>query len=117
MNHSPAETRFNSFAEFWPFYVEEHSRPATRWVHFLGSTLAIALAVVAIVWKLWWLLIAVPVVGYGFAWISHFGIEHNRPATFKYPLWSLAADWKMWWLMITGQMRREVARVKRAADT
>ena len=109
---SPApERRFASFAEFWPFYVREHSQPATRTVHFLGSTIAVVLLVVAIVAQWWWLLVAVPLVGYGFAWVSHFGIEHNRPATFKYPLWSLAADWKMWWLMATGQMGKEIERV------
>jgi hypothetical protein len=108
---NPTEQRFLSFAEFWPFYVQEHSRPATRWVHFLGSTLAVALLIAAIIWQWWWLLMAVPIVGYGFAWVSHFGIEHNRPATFKYPLWSLAADWKMWLLMLFGQMGKEVERV------
>jgi hypothetical protein len=107
--------RFTSFAEFWPFYVQEHSRPATRVVHFLGSTLAVVLVIVAIVGQWWWLLLAVPLVGYGFAWASHFGIEHNRPATFKYPLWSLAADWKMWLLMLSGQMGKEVERVRELA--
>jgi hypothetical protein len=111
MDSTSNEGRFTSFAEFWPFYVQEHSLPATRWVHFLGSTLAVVLVIVAIVWQWWWLLIAVPLVGYGFAWASHFGIEHNRPATFKYPLWSLAADWKMWLLMLGGQMGKEVERV------
>jgi hypothetical protein len=115
---SPAsERRFTSFAEFWPFYVREHSQPATRTVHFLGSTLAVVLLVAAIVLQWWWLLIAVPLVGYGFAWVSHFGIEHNRPATFKYPLWSLAADWKMWWLMATGQMGKEIERIERRPPT
>jgi hypothetical protein len=111
MNSPSDQQRFQSFAEFWPFYVAEHSRPATRGVHFLGSTFAVALLIAAIVWQWWWLLLAVPFVGYGFAWISHFGIEHNRPATFKYPLWSLAADWKMWLLMLTGQMGMEIERV------
>jgi hypothetical protein len=113
MQSSTSESRFQSFAEFWPFYVREHSRPATRAMHFLGSTLVIAVLVAAIVWRQWWLLIALPIVGYGFAWISHFTIEHNRPATFKYPLWSLAADWKMWLLMATGQMGKEIERVGR----
>jgi hypothetical protein len=115
MESTTSERRFTSFAEFWPFYVQEHSRPATRWVHFVGSTLAVVLVVAAIVWQWWGLLIAVPLVGYGFAWASHFGIEHNRPATFKYPLWSLAADWKMWLLMLSGQMEKEVQRVREQA--
>jgi hypothetical protein len=92
--------------------VQEHSQPATRWIHFLGSTLAVVLLIAALATARWWLLIAVPLVGYGFAWISHCGIEHNRPATFKYPLWSLAADWKMWLLMLTGRMGEEVKRAQ-----
>jgi hypothetical protein len=111
MESNSTEQRFRSFAEFWPYYVQEHSRPATRWVHFVGSTLAVVLLIAAFVWRQWWLLLAIPVVGYGFAWGSHLGIEHNRPATFKYPLWSLAADWKMWLLMAGGRMGKEIARV------
>jgi hypothetical protein len=112
MEQTADERRFTSFAEFWPFYVQEHSRPATRWVHFLGSTLAIALLIASVATRQWWLLVAVPIVGYGFAWTSHIGLEHNRPATFKYPLWSFVADWKMWLLMATGQMGKEFARIR-----
>jgi hypothetical protein len=112
MDQSSTTPRFHTFAEFWPFYVQEHSQPATRWIHFLGSTLAVVLLIAALATARWWLLIAVPLAGYGFAWISHFGIEHNRPATFKYPLWSLAADWKMWLLMLTGRMGEEVKRAQ-----
>jgi hypothetical protein len=107
-----AESRFDSFSAFWPHYVREHDKPATRWLHFCGTTLAIALVILAIAMKWWWLLVAVPLAGYGFAWISHFTVEKNRPATFKYPLWSLGGDFKMWWLMLTGQMGREVARCR-----
>ncbi len=69
-------------------------------MHFIGSTLTVGVLVGAIVYNPW-LLLAVPVIGYGFAWIGHFVIEKNRPATFKYPLWSFLGDWKMWALMLT----------------
>lgn len=108
------ETSYRSFAEFWPFYVREHSLPACRALHFIGSTLAIAVIVAAILFSPW-LLLAVPLTGYGFAWFGHFAIEKNRPASFKYPLWSLIADWKMWALMLTGRMRQEVEKVTDAA--
>jgi hypothetical protein len=99
-----------TFEEFWPFYLSEHARPMTRTLHFIGSTAAGALAITAAVRRdPKWLLGAL-VAGYGFAWVGHFGVEKNRPATFKHPLWSLAADWKMWGLMLTGRLDAELAR-------
>ncbi len=100
-----------SFAEFWPFYLHEHRRPATRWMHFAGSTLALILVSGAVVQGQPWLLLGAIVSGYGFAWVSHFGIEKNKPATFQHPLWSLIADWKMWSMMITGRLEAELTRL------
>ena len=105
-----ADERFGSFAEFWPFYVREHSVPACRAVHFIGSSLAIAVVVAAVSRNNYWLLLAAPLVGYGFAWFGHFVIEKNKPASFKYPLWSFVADWKMWALILTGRMGVEVQK-------
>ena len=106
-----SEQRYHTFAEFWPFYVREHSLPATRALHFVGSSLSVAVLAAAIIYNPW-LLLAVPVVGYGFAWIGHFTIEKNRPASFKYPLWSFIADWKMWALMLVGSMGAEVDKAR-----
>jgi hypothetical protein len=99
-----------SFAEFWPYYLREHSRPATRAVHFIGTTAALGLIAAAAARQSWPLLAAAPVAGYGFAWLSHLLCEHNRPATFKHPLWSLAADFKMWWCAITRTLGGEIDR-------
>ena len=100
-----------TFEEFWQFYVREHRRPATRWLHFLGTTAALGLLAVCVVMGWWMLLLAVPVVGYAMAWTSHFLIERNKPATFRYPLRSFICDFKMWSLMISGRMDAEVNRV------
>lgn len=97
-----------SFAEFWPYYLREHSKPQTRALHYVGTSLVVAIALFAVVTGRWWWLLAMPVAGYFFAWVGHFGVEKNRPATFKYPLWSLGADWKMWWLWLTGGLRVEL---------
>ena len=82
--------RFNSFREFYPYYLSEHRNRVCRRLHVVGSGLIVLLvgAVLARLLSPWWLL-AVPVLGYGFAWVGHFVFEKNRPATFTYPLWSL----------------------------
>ena len=99
-----------SFADFWPYYLREHSRAATRALHYIGTSLVVALAIYAALSGRWLPLLAIPVAGYFFAWVGHFGIEKNRPATFTYPLWSLAADFKMWWLWMTGRLGPELQR-------
>ena len=101
---------YKTFGEFWPFYLREHSRPRTRALHYVGTSLVVILAVAAVATGTWWLLIGLPLAGYFFAWVAHFGVEKNRPATFTYPLWSLYADFRMWALWLTGRLRPELER-------
>lgn len=104
---------FHSFEEFWPYYVKEHAKPTTRWMHFVGTTVAVSVALAALrrPRRAAYLIPAALVAGYGPAWISHFFVEKNRPATFTYPRWSLMADFKMWGLIASGKMDEEVKRV------
>jgi len=105
-----AESEMKSFEEFWPFYVREHSRRGTRALHAAGTAAATALALGLLATGRWrWLPVAL-VPGYAAAWLGHFLVEHNRPATFKHPLWSLVGDYKMFALMLAGRMDEEVAR-------
>ena len=99
-----------SFAKFWLSYLQEHSRPRTRALHYVGTTLVLVVALVACVTGRWWFLLAMPAAGYFFAWLAHFTVEKNRPVTFSYPLWSLAADFRMWWLWLTGRLQPELDR-------
>ena len=95
------ERRFDSFAEFYPFYLTEHANRASRRLHFVGTTIAVGLVVAAVITKVWWLVLAALVQGYAFAWVGHFYYEHNRPATFKYPGYSFMGDWRLWWEILT----------------
>ncbi len=97
--------QYTTFAEFWPFYLREHSKASTRALHYVGTSLVVAIAVAAVLTGRWGWLIALPLAGYFFAWVAHFGVEKNRPATFTYPLWSLAADFRMWGLWLSGRPR------------
>lgn len=100
-----------NFTEFWDFYVAEHSQPVTRVLHFVGSVVGVAVLIWLVMRGSWYLFPLALVPGYAFAWLSHFFVEHNKPATFKYPLWSFAGDWVMVWYMLQGKMSAEVERV------
>ncbi len=99
------QSGFASFREFYPFYLAEHANRTSRRLHFTGTALVLGVIAGALVtMNLWWLLL-VPLVGYGFAWTGHFFFEKNRPATFRYPFYSLAGDYVMFWQMLTGRIR------------
>ncbi len=100
-----------NYAEFWDFYVREHSKPLTRLLHFIGTTLGIILLVFFIARGQWYFFPAFFIVGYAFAWFAHFVVEKNKPASFKYPAWSFISDFRMMWYMATGRMGSEVSRV------
>lgn len=80
--------RYQSFAEFYPYYLQEHSNPVCRRLHYAGSLLVLAILAYALLTQQWLWLLAMPLAGYGFAWVGHFIFEKNRPATFQYPLYS-----------------------------
>ncbi|PRO71769.1 DUF962 domain-containing protein [Alteromonas alba] len=97
--------RFTSFREFYPYYLSEHQNVTCRRLHFIGSTLVLTLLILSLFTgqlRLLWLL---PVAGYGFAWLGHFKFEHNKPATFRYPLYSLMGDWVMYKDILLGRIK------------
>ena len=96
---------FASFREFYPFYLSQHVDAACRRLHVVGSTLVLVVLVAACATRHWLWLLVVPLVGYGFAWIGHFFFEHNRPATFTHPFYSLMGDWVMWWQVVSGKLK------------
>ena len=105
--------RYQTFREFWPFYVSQHMNATTRLLHFAGTAIVCACLPAALLVSPAWLALA-PVAGYGFAWVGHIFFERNRPATFTYPLWSLRGDFRMFRLMLLGRMGPELERAARA---
>jgi hypothetical protein len=99
----PALQEFESFDEFFPYYVGQHSKPATRWIHFAGTHLGALTGLTGLLRRKPALLAAAPVISYGMAWFSHFTIEGNRPATFGHPLWSFRGDLRMIGMMWQGR--------------
>ena len=99
-----------TYGQFWPYYLREHSRRACRAMHYAGTTLAIASIVLLIITGNAWYLLGTVVGGYGFAWAAHYFVEHNRPATFTYPAWSLYSDFRMYVFAVTGRLAAELAK-------
>ena len=97
--------RYESFREFYPFYLSEHANRTCRRLHFFGTTLVIVFVATALVTRNDWWFAGALVGAYGFAWIGHFFFEHNRPATFTYPLYSFIGDWVMFKDLLIGKIR------------
>ncbi|MEO7444535.1 MAG: DUF962 domain-containing protein [Ferruginibacter sp.] len=102
------EKKYKSLREFYPHYLSEHADRTNRYLHFTGTALLLVCLIAGIITGYWWLFVLIPVLGYGFAWVGHFFIEKNRPATFTYPLYSLASDFMMFWDMITGRLQKKI---------
>ena len=102
--------RITTYSAFWPYYLREHAKPRTRSLHFLGTGLALCLLAGAAFLGQWSMLLAAVVSGYAFAWVGHFFVEKNRPATFTYPLWSLFSDFRMFFLWLAGRLAPELRR-------
>lgn len=89
-----------TYQEFWPFYLREHSNPKNRNIHFMGTALTLVVLIAALVAQNYFFLLGIPLCGYGFAWYGHFVVQKNKPATFKHPFWSLYSDYRMFFLWL-----------------
>ncbi len=108
-----AEQRITRYRDFWSFYISQHSRAGTRHLHFVGTSGAIVLIVLAAALPEPWLLLCAAICGYFFAWAGHFFVEKNRPATFTYPVFSLIGDFHMYGLMCLGRMGAAVKETEK----
>ncbi len=110
-------TDFQRFADFYPYYLREHANPVCRALHYCGSTLVLVVLAATLASQQWLWLLSLPVIGYGFAWLGHFVFERNRPATFRYPWYSLAADWVMYKDFLTGKLGHKLKQAQQHAAT
>lgn len=99
-----APGRLQSFAEFWPYYLGEHAKRPTRALHYVGTTGVFFWLATAAISQRPAVLVYAPLSAYGCAWLAHFLVEKNKPATFKHPLWSLLGDFRMYFLALTGRL-------------
>ena len=99
------EQRYRTFEDFYPFYLTEHVNPVSRRLHVIGTSLVVLCFILAMVFGDGRWLIGMPVIGYGFAWVGHFFFEKNKPATFKYPAFSLMGDFRLWFETVTGKRK------------
>jgi hypothetical protein len=97
--------RIKTYSEFYQFYLTEHNNSTSRRLHFIGTAL-VFLEVILLsyfnIWNFWFIL---PITGYAFAWVGHFFFEKNKPATFKYPLWSLTSDFRLFFEILIGKQK------------
>jgi len=96
---------YNSFKTFYPYYLKEHTNTVCRRLHFIGSCLVIILLLAGLSTMNPWYFVMMPIAGYSFAWVGHFFFEHNKPATFTYPLYSFIGDWKMFTQILSGRIK------------
>ncbi|MEO9210774.1 MAG: DUF962 domain-containing protein [Ginsengibacter sp.] len=111
------EKKYRTFRSFYPYYLTEHSNSTSRMLHFMGTSLLIVCLIIGIVSGKYLWFIAIPFVGYGFAWVGHFFFEKNKPATFIYPFYSLGSDFVMFWHTLTGQIGKKLKEAKEMEAT
>jgi hypothetical protein len=97
--------------EFWSLYLEEHTHPHNRLLHFFGTSLSLGLIIAWFIRPSWSLFFLAIIVGYAAAWFGHFMIEKNKPASFKHPFYSFVCDWRMWFLMLIGRLDDEMQKL------
>ncbi|GLX77294.1 membrane protein [Thalassotalea insulae] len=97
--------QYQSFAEFYPFYLSQHQNRICRRLHFTGSLLVLVIIAFYLIQAQYKLLLLLPLIGYGFAWVGHFFFEKNQPATFTYPIYSLIGDWVMFKDILLGKVK------------
>lgn len=102
--YDPLPNDITSYDVFFGYYLREHRKPRTRLIHYAGTVIGTSCLFIMIATLNPWFFPLGLALGYGPAWFSHFFVERNKPAAFKYPFWSLISDYRMLWLQVTGKL-------------
>ncbi len=94
----------DSLAAFYPYYLSQHQNGVCRALHLIGTLLVTLLFWFGALTSNLWVWLALPVIGYGPAWLGHYVFEKNKPATFGHPGMSLLCDWLMAKDMLIGRV-------------
>ena len=109
--------KYTTLKDFYPFYLTEHSNATNRTLHFIGTFFVIFILFAGIFLSDYRAILIIPFVGYGFAWVGHFFIEKNRPATFQYPVYSLTCDFIMFWHILTNQIGEKLKEAQKKVNS
>lgn len=97
--------KYTTFSEFYPYYLSEHRKSGTRIMHFIGTTFFF-MFVALMIFRFRPVFIPLAIITpYSFAWVAHFFIEKNKPATFQYPFYSLMGDFRLYFELLFGKRR------------
>ena len=100
-----SDTKFTSFKDFYPYYLSEHKLKINKILHAIGSLTGLFFLFYVLYIEEYKLIPVSFLFGYSFAWIGHFFFEKNKPATFKYPIYSFMGDWVMLKDIILGKVK------------
>jgi hypothetical protein len=106
--------RAGAYERFWPFFMERHMHPWTRYLHVVATLVGMSCALIAFPLTLnsMWLIYGF-VLPYPIAWVSHAFFERRKPAAFVNPYWSFLADVDMMILLFLGRLDADVERIRR----
>lgn len=101
----------SGFRDYWPDYLREHSKPATRAMHYAQTVVGGALILYALHTLNLWLLGGTLVGIFLWALVAHLVVEGNKPAAADHPFWwSVVNDLRMFFHFVTGTLEAELVK-------
>ncbi len=92
--------QFESFEEFYPFYLSQHTHPINRLLHVVGTAFTISYTLKFLFTGRWYFIPIAFLIGHALGRAGHFFIEKNKTADVEYTLYNFMADWRMFYDVI-----------------